>query len=199
MGIDDDNVTVKGTVDAGWTSYAGDGETVGVSDADSEGEVTHEVLPADVNPEDLTDTQQEILKRAVLGSWASQTALADAVGVSCQTVSHTLREYAPDLNERVRMSNRERGKKAGSASGGDQTDGATDEAVRAAVGEGGDGMGDDSAASTNSGMDRARVEKAVELCERFQFVLADGVGQRALAQVQTELKLALEEVGVRDQ
>ena len=180
MAIDDDNVTVEGSIDAGWTSYAGDGETVGVSDADEEGEVTHEVLPSDVDPEDLTATQHEILERAAVGSWESQATLADAVGVSRQTVSRTLLKHAPDLNERVKMSETEAGMRGDPAFRDDQTDGASDEAVRAAVGE-----------ATDDGVDRDRVETAVELCERFQFVLGDGVGQRALAQVQTELELAL--------
>ena len=205
MAIDDDNVTVEGSVNAGWTSYAGDGETVGVSDADGDGEVTHEVLPADVDPEGLTDTQRQIIERAAVGSWESQTALAVAVGVSLQTVSRTLRTHAPDLNERVKMSQSECAAKGGTAAQDDQTGGATDAAVKTAVDEAtddetGDRMTDTSAASAGGdGMDRDRVETAVELCERFQFVLNDGAGQRALAQVQTELELALGEVAADDQ
>lgn len=204
MMIDDDNVTVEGSVNAGWTSYAGDGETVGVSDADGDGEVTHKVLPSDVDSGDLTDLQHQILERAVLGSWESQTALADAVGVSLQTVSRTLRTHAPDLNERVKMPQSKCAAKGGTAAQDDQTNGATDAAVKAAVGEAtndeaDDRMSDTSTASVDKdSMDRGRVKTAVELCERFQFVLDEGPGQRALAQVQTELELALGEVNADD-
>lgn len=71
--------------------------------SEQQGDVSFDFLPSDVDVEDLTESQREILATAAMRDPESVTALAEMVGYSTKWTRQTLSDFAPDLLEEVRM------------------------------------------------------------------------------------------------
>lgn len=108
-----DKISVVGGVDAGYESYFtpgvhGKGVTESVVDADGDGAELLELLPRDVNPDDLDDDQKEVIIKAPAFANQGFRVLAEALDHerSQASVSNILHDSAPKLAERVKMDGR---------------------------------------------------------------------------------------------
>jgi hypothetical protein len=110
--MSDESVTVDDDleIDLAWKSDLmsvyndEDGETVDVPGDSNTGDVVTETHPDIDGWDELTDTQQEIIKTAAnpAKEWASLTELADELSKAHSDVSRTLRNHAPELHETVK-------------------------------------------------------------------------------------------------
>lgn len=114
MGKKVGNVEIDGQVDGRFTSYydadkhgaAAKGETVAGTTADDEGEVTMDHWPSavDADPEDLTETQERIIRAAARYPDAHPNDLADAADCHRVTVYSALREKWPERYDQLTAS-----------------------------------------------------------------------------------------------
>ena len=117
MASNDSNITVEGGIDASWTSDLKDRKVKGKNEHDDDavtveyatptdeelGDTNFDFLPSDVDAEDLTDLQRGILQAAYLRNPESLKAIADYVDCTPTMVGNTLREFAPERHEAIKM------------------------------------------------------------------------------------------------
>lgn len=101
-----ENISVEGEIDAGFSSYYDPEEhgnmaqtVAGTTEDDLNDELT-EVLPGDVEPEDLTDKQRTVLEEAVSNPYQSATAIDEKIG-STQYANKILKQKAPEFYENI--------------------------------------------------------------------------------------------------
>ena len=93
-----ENVKVDGEINAGWTSYFGDGETIRGTTEDDLGDEETDWYPNHVNPDELTKSQRAVIRQLYTNPRASQGAVADKAGVSKATVRNTIQKYNLDVD-----------------------------------------------------------------------------------------------------
>jgi hypothetical protein len=101
-----DNVEVKGELDAGWTSYYDSNEhghmseTIDGTTDDDKGKELTDILPSDIDPDDLTDQQQTVLEAAISNPYQAATDIDKIVGSKNYTYQ-VLQNKAPEFYENV--------------------------------------------------------------------------------------------------
>lgn len=101
----DSNVTVKGGIDAGWTSYFGDeeshGKTVDATEKGESGRETMNIIPKEADEENLTEIQRTVIEAAVLNPEESTRSLAEGISIDIHpsNIRGILRDEVPEWYE----------------------------------------------------------------------------------------------------
>lgn len=96
--MSNDNISIDGSIDAGWTSYYNSdmSETVDVHDSEDGGSVDNQFIPKEADLEELNDSQREIIAAAGANVNLSSSQLADKLDVTPAHVRNVLQENVPN-------------------------------------------------------------------------------------------------------
>jgi len=103
-----------GVIDASWQTapWNRDGETIEKATENEEGKITMTELPEEVDVEELSENQEEIIRTAVRNVGLSCAQVEDIVGFSRSYVARVLRNEAPEWYENTFKENGKSTKKA---------------------------------------------------------------------------------------
>jgi len=94
-------------IDLSWQTapWQRDGETIEKETENQEGTLTMTELPSEVNKDELSDMQEQILRTAVRNIGFSSSQIDEAVGCSEGYAADTLRTYTPEWYDNVFKTN----------------------------------------------------------------------------------------------